>query len=268
MLSGVKKKNNMVIPNNKLSIPIPLIEYCIQEKILKPFKLYVILKRYSNGHYKIGGQELINVYKKYYSRSTYNDYKKILLGYGFIWVNRNKKILHIKSYEYVLNKLKLFKTSRVKFIPYDLNNWQEFCFSAVVINEIRRKRRYDDFVKSIRSNSRRAGSKKWEPNIPSDYISPKYFGLSSSLIQEVTRYSKTRVSRLKQLSMESSYLIIEPKFKPLFDISPDEVKGIRKYNPNYGRKLIVDKNLVFEQMYDEIWTEELEIYSQRVKKIF
>ncbi len=119
-------------------IPVELCQFCLKNKISKPFQLYMYLKVHCSGKMKTTKNdiELIKTALEYKSdRSVANNLKR-LLDYNFIGFNAASGYYFIRGFDKIRIMYGFTRRKAVCFHMSDLKHFKGFLAGAVITNLI------------------------------------------------------------------------------------------------------------------------------------
>ena len=221
--TGVSQKEVQFM-NEYLKIPVDLCIYSFNHKLLKPFKLYVLLSALTQGNIILSSDDLkliANMLKYKTDKSVKNNLRRLVEA-GWVGYDPFSGRFWIRGFDELRKRLSLENRKAVEFGIEDMENFEVFCFSAIVGKLIIRQ--------DWRRRSARMKSGSAFPDLP---FKPGYFAMSNDYLSKVIYISPSRVSQYKKLAKER-YLDIIPTQTTL-PIRPSELATCKSNDPeSYG----------------------------------
>ncbi|MBR9861710.1 hypothetical protein GYB22_13380 [bacterium] len=221
-------------------VPLSVLEYYLKSKKTNLLSLYLYLKYYSKngfivltkGDYSQIGTDLD------YSKRTIDRLLKLLTEEDLLGSPR-RNVYYIRSYKFIINKLKLSKSQRVELLLPDLkkSRFKLYCTGAVVgciAKNMTYARRYGRGRKSERSKRSLIFLKS-----PSSMSPLSYRFLENSL-----NMPRSTIARLINESSNLGYIAIVHKTDST-DYSPSEIKYIKECSLEPGTFPVVRKGKVY-----------------------
>jgi len=213
--------------NDYILIPIALMVYAFQKKIMNPFRTFIYLKTICSGHFTISPGFIRNHSSILaINPKTFRNHLNQLVSIGWITINGKRKSYRLIGFVQLARRYELQSAKGAIFYFTDIDRFKEFCVAAVtkyLIHWVRRGRFRSGLNRESPSKNRKRPS---YPNLPERYLS-KVLGLS-----------KSTVSSYYHLAEEANYMKITPQFQEtLIPISQFEMFKKHGYdNPDSLRK--------------------------------
>lgn len=224
-------------------IPIQLCEYVLANGLENELRVLIAFKYIGNGQLK---NDLLNKNKLRHlldinSIVTLNKYINKLEQLNWIGIDRRRKLINVRGFDKIRINYGLKNRKAVKLKKNDLKNFKGFCTGAFIgslcITQKRRKWNWED------------GSIKRRTFSTSH--STSYFMIAINSLAKILSISISKAHRLKMLAFESKYITVKQRYNKL-DILVSEVNRYKNYYPEYGNRLIIQGNEVYEQLIDFI----------------
>lgn len=250
----------MQIKHRKLTIPIDILEFALQNKLLKATAIYIFLKFYSDGkvHQNSPVFDLLKTTLNIKDQRTLAKHINSLLHLNWMGFNETSGNYFIRSFESLRGQYGFKKRQGAVCYDKDLNKLESFFFAAIVTREINVQK----FLRTRRGRSSAATNKRdvaSQPGNPASYA-PQYFGLSNSIISQKIGCKKTRASELKKQAAKDGFIKVRKRYRELVHLNKGDFY-LPKYLPEVDgalagrikfRKRKNGKIVVIEQLYDEI----------------
>jgi hypothetical protein len=221
--TGVSQKEVQVM-NEYLKIPVDLCVYAFHHQLLKPFKLYILLSALTQGNVILSSDDLrlIADMLKYKTDKSVKNNLRRLVAVGWVGYDPFSGRYWIRGFDELRKRLSLENRKAVEFGLEDMENFEVFCFSAIVGKIIIRQ--------DWRRRSARMKSGSAFPDLP---FKPGYFAMSNDYLSKVMHISRSRVSQYKKLAKERYLDIISTQ--ATLPILPSELPSFKSNDPeSYG----------------------------------
>ncbi|NLO00785.1 MAG: hypothetical protein GX126_00505 [Bacteroidales bacterium] len=236
-----------------MKLPVELCIYALQNKLLKPFRLYILLLSATQGNIAITEKDMeaIALALNYKSQKSINNNLKKLISLGWIGHDKKRKKYWIRGLDELRKRLKLKKRRSVDFTIEYLDNFDAFCFAAAIGKEWKYQKWRGISAWDLRGQA--------YPNLlrPSDYLP-----IAGNDLVKILKISKSSVSRYKKHAQGAGYIDIKSSNRTV-KIRPDELRSFKSHdNETYGKMYVVGDTVV-EPGIDKI--KPLLTYSRRKK---
>lgn len=223
-----KSKQEIKVVNEYLKIPVDLCIYAFKHQLMRPFKLYILLNALTQGNVILSPDDfklMCNLLKYKTDKSVKNNLRR-LVEVGWVGQDTKSGRYWIRGFDELRNRLGLENRKAVEFGIEFMEDFEVFCFSAIVGKIIIRQ--------EWRRRSARMKSGSAFPDLP---FKPGYFPMSNIYLSKVLYKSPSRVSQYKKLAKER-YLEIIPSQTTL-PIRPSELPSFKSNDPeSYGAMFI------------------------------
>lgn len=239
----------------RMLIPIPILEYCLKERLVCQVRIFLLLKASCSGSLKLDYDKL---YKLLKIKSKISIQKHLLWLNNNGWINIYNKFIYLRSWKRIYHKINETRSRTGVYIDNVdplLNNQIFKAFAAGAIFSLllkyqkskRWKNKYKKNNKKERLNRERG---KGRSELRDDLF-PSYFGISNSILCNRLNISKTHAIRLKKLSEKHKFIKTFKKIAPL-DSDNERSKYIKQIRKSEDLPLIVKNGILSFQSYDEI----------------
>lgn len=249
-------------------IPMDVIRFVVQHKMVKAFELYIFLKCHSSGkvHKDSSLFHSISGVLDIRDQRTIKSYLAALLKLNWIGFNPVSGYYFIRGFSYT-RKAHHFKNRKAAIFDYRKIEGLADCFlpGALICEQIKAQQYYWEV--SPRRRAKFATKKLGVANqdFPASATSdkPLFYGLSNKRIAELLFCKMTRACELKQQAETGGYLKTKKRFNEIAQLTkPDFTirKTIRQNHPELGKRVRfrtrrVRRHTVIEvlqQLHDEI----------------
>lgn len=249
-------------------IPMDMIRFVVQHKMVKAFELYIFLKCHSSGkvHRDSSLFQSMSGVLGIRDLRTIKSYLAVLLNLNWIGFNDVSGYYFIRGFSYI-RKAHQFKNRKAAIFDYRQIDALADCFlpGALICEQIKAQQYYWEV--SPRRQAKFATKKLGVANqdFPASATSekPPFYGLSNMRIAELLFCKMTRACELKQQAEAGGYLKTKKRFKEIVRLTkPDFTirKAIRENHPELGKRVrfrvrrvrrctVIE---VLQQMHDEI----------------
>lgn len=253
---------------NKLTIPIELITYSYQRKLVKPLAFYIALKFYSNGKLsEFTAIKLLTELFQIKQARTVKLHLQTLQTLNWIGYNPRSRNYFIRGFNTLINSHSFTKRHAASCYLKDLKNIESFFVGAVLSKHLNGKK----YLNVIRGKKNLAATNNRDVALQPTFSLSNHLGLSNSIIAQIFGCSYTRACQLKQQAATDGYIEAKHKYKMICKDLPADF-NLRNYLPEfkYGNrlKLITFKNgslNLVQQEYDEL-TPLVHIKNRRKKR--
>ena len=199
--------------NNYLKVPLDLCIYAFTENKLKPFRLFIFLTSATQGNIILTGKDLAAIRQalKIKSNKTISNNLKILLELNWIGYDKRSKKYWIRGFDQLRKKLDLANRKAVEFGPEYLENFSEYCFSAILGR-----------IKIFQEWRARAARMKRRRAFQNLALFPGFWPIANIYISKYIKISLSGSARYKRLAQKAGYLKIK-KALYVMPIKPNEL---------------------------------------------
>ena len=220
-------------------IPLEIGVYCLKNKLISPFQVYLLLKSKSDGKIKIDNKILKSLASdlKVDCIRTITNNLKILISLNFIGFDKKSRVYFIRSFDVVSSYLKLKKISRSEFDVRQIVHLRAFLVASVIgyIN-------YKNIQRELRRGETKFGLSKQTQRIPLSY-SP----ISDSLLANFLEIADSTAFEYKKLAQKAKYIIIKKNIKYLNIPKSKKNEYIKGYPENAKKIRIIDGKLALRE---------------------
>lgn len=273
------------IVNTHLQVPIQLIEYAYDQKLVKALAILLYLKFYSSGKIHEGDDVFshLRISLKLKDKRTFSKHISELIKRNWLGYDAKSGIYFVRSFSLIRCIDDINRRQAVLMRPEDLENFQVFSAAVLICKEVNDQKYYWGFVKkkggSLKATSNWAVAKHSSATLhkpkkqkdetfqaitthnPSNR--PRYFGVSNEKIAKLLGCKLTRACNLKLKAQKFGYLAVKHKYLDLMELPEADFKfrdRIYQTHPNLvGRirffsKKVGSQNLIKAviQLHDEI----------------
>lgn len=238
-MQGLKYTNESkgeILPiNGYLKIPVDLCAYAIRNKLIRPFRLYILLVSITQGNVVLGlsDQVAITRYLGYSSIKSVANNLSLLIKIGWLGYDVNRKKYWIRGFDNLRSKHNLKSRKAVEFGLEFINDFEAFCFAAVVGKLI--------IYQGWRRRLARMKSGRASQDLPSK---PGYFPIANLYIKKLLGLSLSSGSKYKKLAIEAGFM---DRLSTLIavPIKPEELGTFKSYDgETFGRMYVKGKRVV------------------------
>jgi hypothetical protein len=252
--------------NQKLLVPIELLEFVYENKLFKSLTIFLLLKIYI-GDKVCSNSEVFPFIKENFKMKdskdrTFNKHFQRLLEMNWIGYNKKNKIYHIRSFKFLKELYQFRKKRSSEVYLKDIKQIQIYIVGVILCKAIYDQKYYWEKVKRLRSATNYKGVANQAKTfcLP---LKPNYYGLSNTKIAALLNCNYTRASVLKNAAFKLGYIhlfhhyedVIEldkPDYyiRPKISLSqPQLAKRLRFWSKIRNGKRVV---LIVRQLHDEI----------------
>jgi hypothetical protein len=233
------------VTQKKLVVPIDLIRYCTQNKLVDELQLLLFLKFYSPGKipkYKYCESVIMSglgIRKKDTLRKRF----KKLIALKWIGYDHFHDVVFLRSFPFLFTILNL-KSLKGTFLD-ELEQFKIFnpWVTAALIGEAIQRQRWK---RKLTDRFNRTRSKQGQVFSPSFHL-----GLSNQTIAKILNVSITQARRYKNEAAEYKLLIVTKKFIPVHS-NTEDLNLFKMAYPEFRNKAKLIDGKIHLQSYDEI----------------
>ena len=252
---------------NMLQIPVELIRYCHQQKLVKPFAVFVYLKFHSSGKIQKGSPvfaQLMNDLEIKDNRTLQAHIGK-LRELNWIGYNPDSEYYFIRSLNKIVKNLNLSSKIVAPINESHLKNFRAFMTASVITADVNRNKFYHEIA--VPRKLKAATQKKHVANQSLDskkgFNKPDYYGISNKRIANLLGCSQTRATELKKESEMAGLIETRHHFKRIAVLKNSDAylrPQLQSLNMQFGNRIRFRKCNengsecveVLEQLTDEI----------------
>lgn len=230
------------LKNPYLKIPVDLCTYAFGNKVLKPFRLYILLTSATQGNIVLTekDEETISLLLGYKSKKSIKNNFSKLKALGWIGHDQKQNKYWIRGFDELRTKLSIPNRKAVEFGIEYLKDFEEFCFAAVVGKLIT----YQIWQGRLARMKRGRAFHDLPPK-------SGYFYFACGYLAKVLKTSKSTIVRCKKKAKEAGYLDIIPSYTTM-PIKPQELKSFKANDYELYGKMYIKERRVVEPGPDQI----------------
>jgi len=246
--------------NNKLSIPVEMVQYAFQNKLLKALIIYIVLKFYSSG--RIYQEEALQILSNtlHLQKRTLLKHLEICQKLNWIGFNEDSGYYYPRGFETVRKQYSFKKRHACNCKVENLKKIDSFFAGAVLSKEVNAKKYFHVIKGGKYPVATNKGGVAFQANITSKYRKYPYehYGLSNSIIAVILGCKYTRACQLKLEAAKNGFIEVNQKFKTVAAIPNDlnAINYLKDMNSKIGNRLkyYTEAGTTFlkEQLFDEI----------------
>ena len=226
------------IEDKHLSVPVQLFSIAIEKNISRELKLFLFLKIYTSGHFKLSNTfiDYACYSLDYKSPKTLKKHLDSLLKLKWITLNSKSGSYRIIGFAQLSRKLKITSSKSVEFRYSNLKTFSGFV-AAVTIT-------YLMMVKSL--HEKRSREKKWSR---SKSRCPFLYHLPLTYMSKCLSINKSKVQRLRKEAVNASYILVTKNFY-FTKVPLEQVNNFKKYSDkkiNDGFIRIINKQVMLQK---------------------
>lgn len=216
MKENVRVRKN--IDDKHLSVPVQLFSIAIEKNLTRELKLFLFLKIYTSGHFKLSNTFIDDACCSldYKSPKTLKKHLNSLLKIKWITLNSKSGSYRIIGFAQLSRKLKITSSKSVEFRYSNFKTFSGFV-AAVTIT-------YLMMVKSLRE--KRSREKKWSR---SKNRCQALYHLPLTYMSKCLSIDKSKVQRLRKEAVNTSYISITKNFY-YTNIPLEQANNFKKYS--------------------------------------
>ncbi len=222
---------------NYYLIPIELCEFCLVNKISKPFQLYMLLKLRCSGKKRISKSEINEMATElgYRSERSIRNNLKELQKYNFVGHNPKSGYFFIRSFDKIRVMHGLMNGRMgVFFYKEDLKSFKAFLIGAVIAKTV-----YINKMREKALGLRRESPKHSAPS--------SYFPISHSFLANNLDIASSTAADYKNIAAKAGYITIKKVLTPL-DIDWRIVHLYKRAVPEEAHKIrVLNKNVFLQE---------------------
>jgi hypothetical protein len=194
--------------NNRLSIPIQMIEFAVKKKLLRHMALYIYLKIYSDGKVQITNELsiLLKQQLKIRDKRTLDKYLNKLQAINWIGHNTQSGYYFIRSFDNIRSAFQFKKRQASEFISKDITRFSSYAVGALISAAINGQKMYRMFAERKHRAAVNNRDAAFQPGVSSKRPRINYYGLSNELIAEILGCKKTRACQLKKKAAADGFI--------------------------------------------------------------
>ena len=225
--------------NYKVNIPVELITYIFEHKLVNQFKIFVTSKMVTPGQFTANDSKFKALcLAANLKPRTVLKHLKHLTALG--WINHDKanNKYYVRSWAWFRLQKTFTLRSSVCVKISDLNNFQALIAIALITQKIDNQKyynqkRYKETHKNHRSASRKSrksavnkgDTASQDPSISSGL---PYFGYSNGAIAKMLYISQTRACEIKQQAEAAGYISTNPRFKLIREFT-EKIPNLKQF---------------------------------------
>jgi hypothetical protein len=259
----------MKVVNERVQVPVQLLSYVQEHKLVKPLSVYMYLKCMSSGKLHKSDSVFLNMPKVLGVRDkrTLNKHLATLLDLNWIGFNSQTGNYFTRGIGYIRQVHKFYKRTAVTFGIANLRDMQAFIAGGIISNNVKTQQYFWEVAKEgkLRSAIVKSGLASQDQKLTSNATTqkPDYYGLGVNKIAQLLFCSPSRASELKIEAQKAGYIRIRKKFHELCVLGKADHKLRASYaftNPSEAKKVRFKKVkrkgammvAVLIQLHDEI----------------
>lgn len=227
---------NLGVTWRRRTVPIEIFELAFREKLIPSLRCYYCLNMVTDSYANWKDAIKLLIFHLSISRNTAKTHLRKLIMRGWFGQDIESKVIYIRSIHFIRRREDLLNRGGVRMYLCDLKKFREFAFAALLTKSI----------KVLRLRENKLGKQKEVPY--QRLITLSHFPIALDLIMQRYGISKSTASRLRTNSMKTGYLNCKSSFRLEKRIKPESVPSIRRYRPDYGRRLRVRHGKVYIQL--------------------
>ena len=247
---------------SEIKVPVDLCSFALKKHKCKELRLLILLKLQCDGTMKLNEDEYLSVRDSYFGcKRSFKRHLKSLIELKWVWVNHNRGILHLNSFDKILvatkNKSRRRVAVNIEFLK-ESRSISALCISAVIGSLINQNKKG---VQRMKAEQTSGGS-----IIPSR--APfSYFGYGVKRIAKIVGRSTGNVHNLKIIAEEFGFMTCKKIKVPLKiqgnSIHANQLGIVKKAHVDLANRIWPYKGFTFIWYNDEI-IPHLQFSSQRV----
>ena len=226
-----------------MRVPTCLCQHVLQNKLIRPFQLLLLLKLYSDGVISLSNSVKIQLSEHLsISVRSIEINLNILIDLNWVGYRRINKKIYIRSFNTIMLDCKKKSYMAAEFTVEYLSSIRAYLTAAVI-------GRLGQVQKWKQTGENRAGARKKGRAFQSAF-SPI---VSNIALSKILNISCSTAFLWKKDAECSGYITIKKRFESL-GIRKKEVGHYKKYNPDNANRVIVIKNSAYLQNSDIVWS--------------
>jgi len=257
----------MIVVNDKVQIPVQLLEYVQENKLVKAFAVFMYLKCMSGGKMRntqdafIAMPEVIGIK----DTRTINKHLKTLLKLNWIGFNTATDDYFVRGIGYIRKQHGFKQRKAATFHFKDIQKMQAFVAGSIISSNIKAQQYFFEVAQRgrLKSATMNQGVAKQDRSLTSTATiqKPAYYGLGIYSMAKILFCKPTRACELKQEAEAAGFIKAQNKFREIatFEKSDTTIRGKMAYAEDVKRIRFKKirrnkKNMVamLEQLHDEI----------------
>ncbi len=193
---------DVIIMTERFKIPLELGNYVISNSLIKPFKLYLILKSRCSGQIKLDTAdfEQLATILDYKSIKSIRNNLTILIKLNWVGYNKKSGLYFVRGFDYIRKKHQFNRRTAIFLELSQIIYLQELLLAGLITKLI--KNRIRDIIKNVDCKGRR--SNQAFRNIPD------FFPISASYLAKILNISINKAFRIKRSAAALKYITIQP----------------------------------------------------------
>jgi hypothetical protein len=220
--------------NMYLKIPVYLCKYAFKNKVLKPFRLYILLTSATQGNVILTEKDevAISLILGYKSKKSIKNNLSKLIALGWIGYDVKLNKYWIRGLDELRKRLKFKNRKAVLFKMEFFNDFNAFCFSAI-IGEISLYQRWRRRLAQMRGGALQ------------DLLSHSdYFPVGNRYLAKVLNFSISSASRYKREAKDAGYIDVKSSSR-IVKIKPNELRSFKSNDYElYGKMYSVGESVI------------------------
>ena len=226
--------NEIEFKNKYLKVPVDLCIYAFTNKLLKPFRLYILLSAATRGNIILTEKDehAISSQLGYATdKSVKNNLAKLQV-IAWIGYDVKSKKYWIRGFDEIRKRLKLKRKKAVLFNRIHLADFNAFCFSTII-----------GYLNLCQRWRRRLAQMRGEA-LPDLLSHSDYLPVANRYLAKVLKISLSSTSRYKRYAKDAGFIEIIPSSSTV-RIKPHELGSFKSNDSElYGKMYVAGKNVV------------------------
>lgn len=224
-----------------MTVPVAILIYALQNKVVSQVKLYLFLKYSTGGHFHFSKEnvKIITDSIGWKTSKTFGANISWLIQHKWVTVNNKRHSLRIVGYEQILRMLHLNQHSAAEMLPDDFNYFRPYIYAAVITWAMGYK--WGTERKSTLKKG--SGSKSFRP--------PVTYSMPLRYLAAILHVDYTTISKYKTRAKQAGYLYVNKQYS-VVDLSPADAAHLKTVVKEPPRHLVSYHGIVYQQLSDLI----------------
>lgn len=224
-----------------MTVPVAILLYALQNKVVSQVKLYLFLKYATSGHFHFSKEnvKIITDSIGWKSSKTFGANLAWLIQRKWVTVNNPRRSLRIVGYDQILRMIRKNQRSAAEMQPEDFSYFRPFIYAAVITWAMG----YKWGIERKSALTKGSARKSFRP--------PVAYSMPLRYLAAILRVDYTTISKYKTRAKEAGYLYVNKQYS-VIDMSPADAAHLNAVVKEPPRHLLSCRGIVYEQLADLI----------------
>lgn len=224
-----------------MTVPVSILLYALQNKVVSQVKLYLFLKYATSGHFHFSKEnvKIITDSIGWKSSKTFGANLAWLIQHKWVTVNNPRHSLRVVGYEQILRMTRKNPRSAAEMQPEDFNYFRPFAYAVAITWAMGYKWGIE------RKSALKKGSTR------TNFRPPILYNMPLRYLAIILRVDYTTISKYKTRAKEAGYLYVNKNYKVL-SLTPADAANLTAVTKDVPYHLVTHRGVVYQQLPDLI----------------